>query len=603
MDVLPIDRFRADERIPLILVIGTAFCTLAATLYGLVIGITIVIPHLLYIPIILASFYYPRRGVPFAVGISVTYLLMVVFTRTGIQEDLISAFARCVVFVVVSAVVSYLSLRVADEETQIRQAKEEWERTFDTVPDLIALIDLNYRIIRINRAMAEKLRIKPEEAVGRYCYEAVHCTPDPLDTCPHSRLIIDGNEHTSEVHEDHLGGDFLVTVTPLRDLQGSLIGSVHVARDITTRKRAEKALRESEEKFRTLMENLSVGVYRNTSDEQGRFLLANTAQAHMLGYGSVEELLNVPVNALYTNPEERIKFLADLNYCGVLKNRLVQLKKKDGTPIWVSVNARPKCNDRGEIEWIDGVIEDITERRTMEQEVENHNKELVRFNEALAQANEKLNILSSITRHDILNKITALLAYLELSQELTSDPTLLEYFHKELDTIQAIERQIDFTRYYQDIGVRAPEWQDVRSTIVRAAAQLPLGAVSLTVQFEGISVFADPLIVKVFYNLMENAVRHGEHVTAITFAARENKDGLAIIYDDDGVGIPQENKEKIFIRGFGKHTGLGLFLIREILSITGITIAETGEFGKGARFEIQVQKNGYRWSVPSTDVQ
>ncbi|MCX6687490.1 MAG: PAS domain S-box protein [Methanoregula sp.] len=596
MDVLPIDRFRADERIPLILVIGTAFCTLAATLYGLVIGITIVIPHLLYIPIILASFYYPRRGVPFAVGISITYLLMVVFTRTGIQEDLISAFARCVVFVVVSAVVSYLSLRVADEETQIRQAKEEWERTFDTVPDLIALIDLNYRIIRINRAMAEKLRIKPEEAAGHYCYEAVHCTSDPPDTCPHSRLIIDGHEHMSEVHEDHLGGDFLVTVSPLRDLQGSLIGSVHVARDITTRKRAEKALRESEEKFRTLMENLSVGVYRNTADEQGRFLLANTAQAHMLGYESVEELLNVPVNALYNDPEERIKFLADLNYCGVLKNRLVQLKKKDGTPIWVSVNARPKCNDRGEIEWIDGVIEDITERRTMEQEVENHNKELVRFNEALAQANEKLNILSSITRHDILNKITALLAYLELSQELTSDPILLEYFHKELDTIQAIERQIDFTRYYQDIGVRAPEWQDVRSTIVRAAAQLPLRAVSLTVQFDGISIFADPLIEKVFYNLMENAVRHGEHVTAITFAARETKDGLAIIYDDDGVGIPQENKEKIFIRGFGKHTGLGLFLIREILSITGITIAETGEFGKGSRFEIQVQKDKYQIS-------
>jgi PAS domain S-box-containing protein len=603
MDFLPIDRFRTDERIPLILVIGTTFCSLAATLYGLIVGITIVLPHLLYIPIILASFFYPKRGVPFAVGISVTYLLMVVSTRTGIQVDLISAFARCIVFVVIAAVVSYLSLRVADEESQIRQVKEEWERTFDTVPDLIALIDLNYRIIRVNRAMAEKLGIRPEEAVGRYCYEAVHCIPTPLDTCPHSRLIIDGNEHTSEVREDHLGGDFLVTVSPLRDLRGNLMGSVHVARDITERKLAEKALRESEEKFRTLMENLNVGVYRNTADGQGRFLMANTAQAHMLGFGTVEELLGVPVNTLYTNPDDRIRFLADLNIHGVLKDHVIQLTRKDGTPIWVSVNARAKYHEYGGIEWIDGVIEDNTERRALQQELENHNKELVRFNEALAQANEKLNILSSITRHDILNKITALLAYLELSQELTRDPTLLEYFHKEIDTIQAIERQIDFTRYYQDIGVRAPEWQDVRLTIIRAAAQLPLRAVSLTVQFEGISVFADPLIEKVFYNLMENAVRHGEHVTAITYTAMENEEGLAIIYDDDGVGIPQENKEKIFIRGFGRHTGLGLFLIREILSITGMTIAETGEFGKGARFEIRVNKNGYRWSVPSTDGQ
>jgi signal transduction histidine kinase len=79
------------------------------------------------------------------------------------------------------------------------------------------------------------------------------------------------------------------------------------------------------------------------------------------------------------------------------------------------------------------------------------------------------------------------------------------------------------------------------------------------------------------------------------FAAQETSDGLTILYEDNGVGIPPENKEKIFIRGFGKHTGLGLFLIREILSITGITIAETGDYGKGARFEIRVPKGGYRY--------
>ena len=598
MDVPPIDRVRADPRTPFLLVLGTTFCTLAANLYGLFLGITNVIPHLLYIPIILASFYYPRRGVPFAVGISGAYLLMVVSIRTGIFVDLISAVARCVVFVVIAAVVSYLSIRLAEEETQIRQVKEEWERTFDTVPDLIALIDLNHRIIRINRAMAEKLRITPDAAVGRYCYEVVHCTHNPPDTCPHSCLIIDGHEHTSEVHEDHLGGDFLVTVSPLLNLQGNLMGSVHVARDITARKRAERALRESEEKFRTLMENLNVGVYRNTPDEQGRFLLANAAQAHMLGYESVEELLKVPVVDLYPNPLERKNFLSDLNSRGVLKDRVVQLKKKDGTPMWVSVNARPKWNESGGIEWIDGIIEDISERRALEQEKEHHTQELVRFNDALAQANRKLNILSSITRHDILNKITAVLAYLELSTELTKDPSLLEYIHKEIGTVRAIQRQIEFTRYYQDIGVRAPEWQDLSTTISRAAAQLPLGAVLFRVQFDGIEVFADPLIEKVFYNLLENAVRHGEHVTTITFSAWETDSGLTIVYDDDGVGVPAENKEKIFLRGFGKHTGLGLFLTREILSITGITIGETGEFGKGARFEIHVPKEGYRHTPP-----
>ncbi len=603
MDVPPFDRFRTDPRTPLLLVLGTAIGALAANLYGLIIGVTIVIPHLLYIPIILASFYYPRRGVPFAVGISITYILIVVSIRSGITVDLVSAFARCIVFIVIAAVVSYLSLRITGEETQIRRAKEEWERTFDAVPDLITLIDLNHRILRVNRAMAEKLCIKPDEAVGLHCYKVVHCADHPPDICPHSRLMLDGNEHTGEMHEDHLGGDFLVTVSPLRDLQGNLTGCVHVARDITGRKRGEEALRESEEKFRTLMENLNVGVYRNTADEQGRFLWANTAQAHLMGYESVEEFLKVPVIDLYPNPKERKKFITDLNSCGVLKGRVIQLKKKDGTLIWASVNVTPKCNAHGDIEWVDGIIEDISERKVLEQEMEDHTKELVRFNEALAQANKKLNILSSVTRHDILNKITALLAYLELSQELTKDPALLEYFQKEMEITRAIERQIDFTHYYQDIGVRAPEWQEISLIIGRAAAQLGLGPVLLEVQFDNISVFADPLIEKVFYNLMENSIRHGEHITTITVSARESAGGLDIIYEDDGVGIPIENKEKIFIRGFGKHTGLGLFLSLEILSITGIIIAETGVFGKGARFEIHVPKDRFRLSVPSTDVQ
>jgi PAS domain S-box-containing protein len=602
MVAMLIDRFRTDPRTLPLLVSGTALFALALNLYGLLIGITIVISHLLYLPIILASFFYPRRGVWFAMGISAIYFTMVAATRSGHSQDFISAAARCGMFIVIAFVVSYLSLRLKENEQRLVLAKEEWERTFDAVPDLIALIDLDHKIIRVNRSLAEKLCITPDEAVGQKCYEVVHCTNNPPDICPHTLLIHDGNEHTSEVHEDHLGGDFLVTVSPLRDQQGNLVGSVHVARDITERKRGEEALRESEEKFRSLMENLNVGVYRNTVDEKGRFLWANTAQAQMLGYESVEEFLKVPVIDLYPDPKERKKFLSDLTACGVFKGRVLQLKKKDGTLIWVSVNVRPKCNDRGEVEWVDGVIEDITERRALAQGMASHNQELVRFNEALAQANKKLNILSSVTRHDILNKITALLAYLELSQELTKDPTLLEYIHKEIDTIQSIERQIDFTRYYQDIGVRSPEWQDVPSIIRSVAVQLPLEAVSFQVHLDGISVFSDPLIEKVFYNLMENSVRHGEHVTAIAFSIQKSADALKIVYEDNGIGIPSENKEKIFIRGFGKHTGLGLFLIREILSITGITIAETGEYGKGARFEIDVPKDRFRQSVSSEEV-
>jgi two-component system CheB/CheR fusion protein len=143
-------------------------------------------------------------------------------------------------------------------EEAIRRGKEEWERTFDSVPDLIAIMDERHRIVRANRAMAGRLGVTPEECVGRPCYHSVHGASRPPGVCPHALTLADGREHAAEVHEERLGGDFLVTTTPLLDERGEMVGSVHVARDITERKRAEaEILRHVEELER--FNNASVG--------------------------------------------------------------------------------------------------------------------------------------------------------------------------------------------------------------------------------------------------------------------------------------------------------------------------------------------------------
>ena len=226
------------------------------------------------------------------------------------------------------------------------------------------------------------------------------------------------------------------------------------------------------------------------------------------------------------------------------------------------------------------IFEDVTERKQAE--------------EALNQINKKLNLMSSVTRHDILNQITVISGFLELLKRRLSESKDLEYVLQVTSAIRNIERQIIFTRAYQEIGVHNPEWQNVDETIRQAASQLSSGPVAVEVNPDNYEVYADPLLVKVFYNLIDNSLCHGEKNTKIRFYSRLQPDHLTIIGEDDGVGIPDNEKEQIFERGYGKHTGFGLFLAREILSITGITIKETGEPGTGARFEIQIPDGGYR---------
>jgi signal transduction histidine kinase len=157
----------------------------------------------------------------------------------------------------------------------------------------------------------------------------------------------------------------------------------------------------------------------------------------------------------------------------------------------------------------------------------------------------------------------------------------------------AIKEQIEFTRVYQDLGSQEPKWHALDQII--SGLKVP-ATLSLSADVPHVEIFADPILNKVFYNLLDNAARHGQKVSTITVLAQEVPEGLLILWEDNGVGIPADEKVKIFSKNYGKHTGLGLFLAHEILSITGITIKETGEPGRGARFEILVPTGSYRFT-------
>lgn len=166
-----------------------------------------------------------------------------------------------------------------------------------------------------------------------------------------------------------------------------------------------------------------------------------------------------------------------------------------------------------------------------------------------------------------------------------------DYLQRASGAAGMIQNHIEFTRTYQNLGQKAPLWQNVTMIV----SGLPGKEVPVRADLNGLEIYADPLLEKVFYNLYDNSLRHGKDVTEIRVHYALIPDGLFLIWEDDGTGVPEDIKEQIFERGVGKNTGMGLFLVRDILGITDITIAETGEEGMGARFEMRLPKEAYRF--------
>jgi signal transduction histidine kinase len=227
-------------------------------------------------------------------------------------------------------------------------------------------------------------------------------------------------------------------------------------------------------------------------------------------------------------------------------------------------------------------------------ELEEQRESISRSKKALTIANRKLNLLSGITRHDVLNQLMGLRGFVELSGHCSQDAQFQQLLEKEQKIIEMIHKQILFTGEYEDLGVNAPLWQEIRTTVMNAAAGLDLSGILLDVTSGRTEIFADQLLGKVFYNLMENTLRYGKTVSEISVSWEKNEGGLVITYTDNGAGIDADARVHLFERGFGKHTGLGLFFSREVLSITGLSITETGVPGTGVRFEITVPEEGYR---------
>jgi PAS domain S-box-containing protein len=358
--------------------------------------------------------------------------------------------------------------------------------------------------------------------------------------------------------------------------------------DITGRKEMEERLRREEEKFHNLIEQSTDGVV--LVDEHGTVILVNRAFERITGVSRQTVVgsdilakqgrrrLRMPSENAHMQMIDMLRRLKEDGLSGVGEAIEVDLPVSGGPPMSLSMKPFPIRTDSGVMMGI--IVTDNTKRKLAEN--------------ALHLANTKLNLLNSVTRHDILNQVMVLKMNVEQERRHAHDDASRHRMERIANAVESIRRQVSFTSDYQAMGVRAPEWQNVSEVVGRAQGGLGLEGIQLEVRLTTEEVYADPMLEKVFYTLIEDSLRHGGQVKHISVDGEVREDGFAILYKDDGVGIPEQHKEEIFKRGFGSNSGLGLFFSREILDLTHISIRETGESGKGVRFELLVPAEGFR---------
>ena len=479
---------------------------------------------------------------------------------------------------------SVISIRDITEVKKTEKALGDSEAIYQQLeaqlPDFV-IIHEGETITFVNAEGAHLMGKKPEQIIGTsvlsYAAPAYHALIKKNMVLRYRGIAVDPYEiEIITPSGQHLWVVVRATRIPNRESPSTLT----VLTDITERKQAEAALLESEAKYRTIIENMQDLFYR--TDLEGTITMVSPTGIRLAGYTSPEDVVGRNISdRVYADPKEREQFLAVLKEKGIVHDYPVSLIAGDGTIRYVTASSHFYYDADGKVQGIEGILHDVTGRKLAEK--------------ALLLANQKLHLLSGITRHDINNKLVVLKGYLALLEEKIPEPALNEFFIKTQSAAEQISSMIQFMKEYEEIGVAEPVWHDVRILANTATKEIPPGQITLKNDLPaGMEVFADPLIAKVFFNIVDNSVRYGGKDTMIRFSVESSNEDKIIVFEDDGAGVAAPDKEKIFERGFGKNTGLGLALSREILHITGITIKETGEPGKGARFEMTVPKGMWR---------
>ncbi len=358
---------------------------------------------------------------------------------------------------------------------------------------------------------------------------------------------------------------------------------VAIYNDITERKKIEMSLRQERDMLESVTKASGAGLVIVSKDYH--VLWANDFIKRYKG-DTIGKLCYASLNSLDTPCID----------CGVAKIHAGKTTLDsheycsttvDGNPYWVEIVATPLIDENGNVTSAVEIAVDITERKKNEEKL----RESIRNNELI---NEKLQVVGGLTRHDVSNKLMVMKSNIYLlKKQLGDNPKLAKYLEDIDSSINQSAKIFEFSRLYERIGVEKPAKINVGESFNQAVVLLPnLGISKIVNDCQGLEVMADSLLKQLFYNFLDNSLKHGEKVNQMRLHYVKDGEGVKLFYEDNGVGVPEANKAKLFDKGFttGKGSGLGLYLIKKMMDVYGWTITEEGEPGKGAKFTITIPK-------------
>ncbi len=344
--------------------------------------------------------------------------------------------------------------------------------------------------------------------------------------------------------------------------------------DLSSRQKvAEEALKDSEERYRSLFDNMREGFAycRMIFDPEGRpedwiYLKVNPAFYKQTGLENIEgkRVREVMPDIMDLNPE-LFDIYGDVAKTGKAKEFEIEFKPLKLSLKVSAFSPRP--------DHFVAIFEDFTHHLRMADE---------------RLTGKKLELLGKISMHDIFNQIMVINGTSEYLRKKGNNENLDKYLEMIFNASEKIDQVLQFGKQYAAIGVQAPVWTNVQETIDRIIGGFEDLRFNIDSSLNDVRIYADPLIERVFFNLFDNSIRHGKRTTEINITWTETSEGTVLVIEDNGIGVSAEDKERLFKYGQGKNTGFGLYLCREILAITDLSIEETGDYGKGARFEIRV---------------